>query len=112
MLDNPVWGALTNKVIIIGGSDTGNTAFGTLQNALASCEIYDPATGQFSFFGNMNVARQNHSATMLNDGRIMIAGGVSSPAFSGTGELITGVPTATPTPNTNADSNSNTYSYT
>jgi sulfate transport system permease protein len=44
----------------------------------------------------MTEARQNHTATLLQDGRIMIAGGVGSPAVSGTGEaLINGV---TPTP--------------
>lgn len=67
--------------------------FGGLENALASCELYDPGTGKFRFFGNMTEPRQNHTATLLRDGRIMIAGGVSSPAVSGTGEILqTGVP--------------------
>src|SRR5262249_12131687 len=88
LLSNPVWGPLTNQVLIIGGASIFSSAFGGLEAALASCELYDPATGQFSFFGNMSEARQNHTATMLNDGRIMIAGGVGAPYFSGTGELI------------------------
>ena len=100
LLTNPAWGALMNKVLIIGGAAIGNSAFGGLEQALSSVEIYDPATGQFSFFGNMTIARQNHTATQLQDGRIMIAGGVGAPAFSGTGEVVfTGMsPTPTPTP--------------
>ena len=72
----------------IGGDVTGGTVFGGAQQALDSVEIYDPATGQFSFFGTMTVARQNHTATLLNDGRIMIAGGVGRPYVSGTAELV------------------------
>ena len=51
-------------------------------------EIYNPATGLFSSFGTMAVARQNHTATLLNDGRILIAGGVSRPVVSGTAEMV------------------------
>src|SRR5207248_1925831 len=100
LLDNPAWGSLINKVLIIGGAVTGNSVFGGLEQALASVELYDPSTGQISFFGNLTEPRQNHTATLLQDGHIMIAGGVGSPAVSGTGEvLITGVtPTPTPTP--------------
>ena len=56
--------------------------------ALDTVELYDPSTQQFSLFGTMTEARQNHTATMLNDGRILIAGGVSSPTVSGTAELL------------------------
>ena len=89
LLTNPVWGSLMGKVLVIGGAATGNSVYGGLQRALDSVELYDPATGQFSLFGTMTTARQNNTATMLNDGRILIAGGVSSPSISGTAELVT-----------------------
>lgn len=99
-LTNPAWGSLVDQVLIIGGASVGVSAFGGLEKALASVEIYNPSTGAFSSFGNMTEPRENHTATMLDDGRIVMTGGVSSPAFSGTGEVLsTGVsPTPTPSP--------------
>ena len=47
-----------------------------------------PQPASSVLFGTMTEARQNHTATMLNDGRILIAGGVSSPSVSGTAELV------------------------
>jgi len=89
LLTNPAWGPLVGKVLAIGGAFTGSPIFGGIQEALDTVELYDPSTGQFSLFGTMTEARQNHTATMLNDGRILIAGGVSSPSVSGTAELVT-----------------------
>ena len=89
LLTNPAWGSLVGKVLAIGGAYTGSPVFGGIQVALATVEMYDPSTGQFTLFGTMTQPRQNHTATMLNDGRILIAGGVSSPAVSGTAELVT-----------------------
>jgi hypothetical protein len=89
LLTNPAWGSLVGKVLAIGGAYTGSPVFGGIQVALNTVELYDPSTQQFTLFGTMTEPRQNHTATMLNDGRILIAGGVSSPAVSGTAELVT-----------------------
>ena len=88
-LTNPAWGSLMNQVLMIGGSTTASAVFGGLNVALDSVEVYNPATQQFSFFGTMAAPRQNHTATLLNDGRILITGGVGSPAISATAELVT-----------------------
>jgi hypothetical protein len=88
LLSHPAWGSLMGKVLIIGGAATGNSAFGGIQRALDSVEMYDPITRTMTSFGTMTQERQNHTATMLQDGRILIAGGVDSPAFSGTAELV------------------------
>lgn len=58
----------SGKVLIAGG-------FSSDRQSLASTEIYDPATKDFSFGPSMITARQSHSATRLPDGRILIAGG-------------------------------------
>jgi hypothetical protein len=45
---------------------------------LSFAEIYDPATGTFSATGSLNEARYSHAATLLADGRVLIAGGVGN----------------------------------
>ena len=96
-LQNAAWGSLQGHVLAIGGSDIGSSIFGGAQQALASVEIYDPVTMQFSSFGTMTVERQNHTATELTDGRILITGGVGRPFVSATAELLA-APTPSPTP--------------
>jgi len=58
------------KVLVAGGF------VGTLPNpVLASAELYDPATGAWSATGSMVHPRHLHTATLLHDGRVLVAGG-------------------------------------
>ncbi len=61
------------EVLITGGQK--NIGFRT---ALASAEIYDPNSGAFRPTGSMLTAREGHTATLLRDGRVLIAGGSSN----------------------------------
>ena len=57
-------------VLVAGGSDLAN------QETLDSAEIYNPATGTFTLLSNtLNTARVGHTATLLNNGQVLIVGG-------------------------------------
>jgi hypothetical protein len=61
------------RVLIAGGGDKGGA--GLAVKVLASAELYDPETGTFSPTGAMATARGTQTATLLSDGRVLIAGG-------------------------------------
>jgi hypothetical protein len=62
---------------------------------VATAEIYNPDTRTFTPTGNMTVARVHHTATLLNNGRVLIVGGFNTPASSEIYDPLTGAFTAT-----------------
>src|SRR5664280_2294800 len=58
------------RVLVAGGQDNDTAPL----TYLASAELYDPATGKFSLTGSMALPRYGASATLLLDGRVLIAG--------------------------------------
>jgi hypothetical protein len=72
---------LQNGQVLIAGGET------------AKAELFNPATGAFTATGDMTVSRTGHTATLLADGRVLIAGGVqvnSGPDAHGRCPLIPG----------------------
>jgi hypothetical protein len=61
------------RVLIVGG--IGQQAPDFSDAAVAEAEIWDPATGSFSSAGRDAAGRALHTATLLSDGRVLIAGG-------------------------------------
>jgi hypothetical protein len=93
----------SGKVLIVGGGSTGGGVPPFAGDGSATAEVYDSATGTFTSTGTMSTARIGQTATLLQDGRVLIAGGIrSSPPGSplATAELydpLTGTFTVTAT---------------
>jgi hypothetical protein len=67
------------KVLIAGGEFATWMISGTVYTCLASAELYDPSTGTFTLTGSMNAQRcggySTFTATLLQNGKVLIAGG-------------------------------------
>jgi len=69
---NPATVLEDGRVLVTGGV---SSARATYNERLADAELYNPSTKTFTRTSSMNHARAEHSATLLADGRVLIAGG-------------------------------------
>ena len=60
---------LANGQVLVTGGD--NFTVGSL----ASAELYNPATGNWTLTGSMSVPRFDHEAVLLQNGQVLVAGG-------------------------------------
>ena len=85
------------RVLVTGGLSKiiTNDVLGTVGSTLSSTEIWDPKTGLWTKGPNLSRPRVGHSSTLLPDGRVLIAGGltyttiiiIKVPAFTNTCEI-------------------------
>jgi hypothetical protein len=75
--------ALNNGMVLVAGG----AACTPFCIPLASAELYNPVTGTFSATGSLSAPRSSHTATLLKDGTVLIAGGEVSGVSSATAEL-------------------------
>ncbi len=63
------------RVLVVGGTTHEAGAEGSRFVALASVELYDPKAGTWKAGAPMAQARNWHTATLLDDGRVLVTGG-------------------------------------
>ena len=73
------------RVLITGGYDCGTAGHAGIW---ASAELYDPVTGTFGPTGPMSRPREFHTATLLQDGRVLITGGVTGDRPVAAGSIV------------------------
>src|SRR5207244_11202478 len=70
---------LSDGTVLVAGGRV-NTADPLASEILGSAEIYQPLTGKWRRANSMNVKRVDHTAMLLSDGRVLVAGGEYSEA--------------------------------
>jgi len=63
---------LPSGLVLVAG---GNGNLGTITYALASAQLYEPVESAWRSVAMMGTARQNHTATLLPSGKVLVAGG-------------------------------------
>ncbi|AGP34411.1 Kelch repeat-containing protein [Sorangium cellulosum] len=66
---------LDGRVLVAGGETTRGALSAWYDSALSSAELYDPATGAWTAAPSMGSARSMHTATLLSNGKVLVAGG-------------------------------------
>jgi hypothetical protein len=74
---------LLNGTVLFAGGESG-TSLGVV---LARAELYATDAGAFTATGNMTAARLGHTATLLGNGMVLIAGGLGSSGILASAEL-------------------------
>ena len=62
------------RVFVVGGS-TDSDGFGNSSTYVASAELLDPATGEFTPAASLTTERASPTTTLLPDGRVLVLGG-------------------------------------
>jgi galactose oxidase-like protein/Kelch motif protein len=62
----------SGEVLVVGGTYRGTS----VTYGLTSAELYNSSSGAFSTTGSLNTGRFGHTATLLNNGKVLIVGGV------------------------------------
>jgi sugar lactone lactonase YvrE len=76
---------LTNGLMLVVGGITNADAGGV---DLASAELFNPNTGTWTLTGTMANARNSHTATLLPNGKVLVAGGAGTSGVLSSVELF------------------------
>jgi hypothetical protein len=78
----------SGKVLVVGGENLpvpGSSTDNLI--VLASAELYDPVSGNWTATGSLSVARRNHTATLLPNGKVLVVGGYGG-TYNGSGVYL------------------------
>lgn len=75
------------QVLVAGGLSIQSVKPHSRTTILSSAELYNPATGQWTVTGSMPTPRYLHTATLLNDGEVLITGGQNDSGILSSAEL-------------------------
>jgi N-acetylneuraminic acid mutarotase len=76
---------LSNGKVLLAGGPQNNCP--TPNVGLNQAEVYDPATGTWSITGNLSVSRYANTITTLPSGKVLVAGGISTPGIVASADL-------------------------
>jgi hypothetical protein len=74
------------RVLVVGGCTTDGCELDATEGVVA--ELYDPEARRFERTSSLNEWRDDHTATLLRDGRVLVAGGWSVGAVLASSELF------------------------
>ena len=80
--------ALSNGLALAAGGAVRDSARAITAYS-KSVEVYDPTTNTWSSLPDLAQPRYGHTATLLHDGRVLVAGGAADKGPLGTAELFT-----------------------
>jgi hypothetical protein len=75
---------LQDGTVLVTGGQTGYST----NVFIAEAELFDPVAGTFATTGSLNVARSQHTAARLADGRVIVAGGAATDLYAVAGVEI------------------------
>jgi len=76
----------SGKVLVTGGSVYDTNTFTTTN--IPSAEVYDPSTGVWSQVNPMSTPRGAHTATLVRNGKVLVAGGYATNNTLASAELF------------------------
>jgi hypothetical protein len=74
---------LPNGMELIAGGLIDTEIFAVTNRCLSSAELLDPKTRKWTETGTMNIARFDHKATLLPNGKVLVEGGRGNPSIPG-----------------------------
>jgi N-acetylneuraminic acid mutarotase len=79
-MNDPRWGHVAallpdGHVLVAGGGCVNQCSSGSFLTSLNTAEIYDPVSASWTMTASMRVGRQEATATVLEDGTVLVAGG-------------------------------------
>jgi len=75
---------LPNGQVLVAGGDYWDE---NNNHQMSDCELYNPATGLWSTAGSPATPRLGHTATLLPNGKVLVAGGGNGSSFVASAEL-------------------------